>query len=172
MRSATTILFVLSVVSSVFAGEISEPTTGVKLTYSDDLWQAEFQDQKIFLSCMADACGGDCSVVSTTTPTGLDSHEFFERYRNEINDETIARGVTYGFDPIAIDKPSLVKIDGRDVSLSSVRLRKPGLIRNWTAVSEAPFGVVTLICYTTEDTYEIARKTWLKLAKGIALPEK
>jgi hypothetical protein len=172
MRLAATILFLLSITAPAVAGEISEPAKGVTLTYNNKLWWARLDQRDIVLSCMTSACGGDCDVVLTMTPTGLTSHEFFDRYRNEINKNTIVKASTYGLDPVVIDKPTIVTINGRDVSQSSVRLRSPGPARTWMVVEEASFGVVTLTCNSSEGEYEIARNTWLDLVKGIVIPKK
>ena len=172
MRFASTILLMLSVATPAFAGKISEPAKGVTLTYNSNLWEARLDQKDIVLSCMVSGCGGDCDVVLTMTPTGLISHEFFDRFRNEINKNKIVSGSEYGLDPVVIDKPTITTIGGKDVSVSSVRLRALGSpMREWMAVEEASFGVVTLTCNGSEDEYEAARKTWQDLVKGIVIPK-
>ncbi|UDL89503.1 hypothetical protein LGH82_31375 [Mesorhizobium sp. PAMC28654] len=146
---------------------------GRQPTYKNNLWSARLDQQDIVLSCMASACGGDCDVVLTMTPTGLRSHEFFDRFRNEINKNTIVKASESGLNPVVVDKPAMVTIDGKEVSISSVRLRLlDSPTRMWMMVEEASFGVVTLTCNSSEDEYEIARKTWLDLGKGIVIPKK
>ncbi|WP_421917371.1 hypothetical protein [Mesorhizobium sp.] len=173
MRLAATILFLLSTAAPAVSGEISEPVKGVSLTYQNNLWWARLDQQDILLSCMASACGGDCDVVLTMTPTGLRSQEFFDRFRNEINKNAIVKASMSGLNPVVVDKPAMVTIDGKEVSISSVRLSFLGSpTRTWMMVEEAPFGVVTLTCNSSEGDYEIARKTWLDLAKSIVIPRK
>lgn len=122
---------------------------------------------------MGETCGGDCDVVLTMTPTGLTSHEFFDRFRNEINKNTIVKASQSGLDPVVVDKPANVTVAGKEVSISSVRLKLLGSpAREWMMVEEASFGVATLTCNSSEDEYEIARKTWLDLVKGIVIPKK
>lgn len=172
MRLAATILFLLSIVAPAIAGKISEPGKGVTLSYNSSLWSASLDDKDIVLSCMGESCGGDCDVVLTMTPTGLTSQEFFDRFRNEINKNTIVKASQSGLDPVVVDKPANVTVAGKEVSISSVRLKLLGShARQWMMVEEASFGVVTLTCNSSEDEYEIARKTWLDLVKGIVIPK-
>jgi hypothetical protein len=160
---------------SAAADEITEPQHGVSVLYDSARWSAAVEDQDIDLKCKAAECGGDdaeCTIFAAETKPGFTAQTFFEEFERAYTNGIVDGFTDNGWDPVIVDRPTGYLVGSSRAVISSVRYDQEGQPkRAWFVQFGAPFGVVVLDCYGSEDRFEKASALWLKLAEAVVIPK-